>query len=224
MTGSRTARRRGWLTVALLCAVAPSAAACTTTTGKPPAQKPTAAGTKATATAPYCAGGAVRWSSVNRERRLTEVSPVVKVGKDDGWVTFHPGLVRNIVPQVSTSDDRVPAHQVLAALAKHLKWWDVEELAAPGEESADRRRHPVRTDSLGHAGRFVEAEGLQVVDASFTVTCPDGDVYGSVTTWFGNSGASLACGVNPRAKEAWVSEAYRLTCGPLSASKAGRTH
>ncbi|MEU4087347.1 hypothetical protein [Streptomyces aureus] len=224
MTGSGTARRRGWLTVTLLCAVAPSAVACTATTGKPPAQKTTAAGTKAGAAAPYCAGGAVRWSSVNRLRRLTEVSPVVKVGENDGWVTFHPGLVRNIVPQVSTSDDRVPAHQVLAALAKHLKWVDVEELAAPGEESADRRRHPVRTDSLGHAGRFVEAEGVQVVDASFTVTCPDGDVYGSVITWFGNSGASLACGVNPRTKEAWVNEAYRLTCGPLSASKAGRTH
>ncbi|MGW2788079.1 hypothetical protein ACWC3X_44200, partial [Streptomyces populi] len=130
-------------------------------------------------------------------------------------VTFHPGLVRNIVPQVTMSDARVSAHQVLVALAKRLKRWDAQELAAPGEESADRRRYPVKADFLGHAGRFVDAEAVQVIDASFTVTCPGRDVYGSVTTWFGDSGASLACGVNPRTKEAWVQEAYRLTCGPL---------
>ncbi|MFJ2732883.1 hypothetical protein [Streptomyces sp. NPDC087317] len=123
--------------------------------------------------------------------------------------------MRNIVPQVSTSDDRVSAHQVLAALAKHLKRWDVEELATPGKESADRQRYPAKADFLGHAGRFVDAEGVQVVDASFTVTCPDRDVYGSVTTWFGHTGASLACGVNPHTKEAWIQEAYQLTCGPL---------
>ncbi|MEU8836859.1 hypothetical protein [Streptomyces sp900116325] len=139
----------------------------------------------------------------------------MNVRESDGWVTFHLGLVRNIVPQVSTSDDRVSERQVLAALAKRLGWWDAEELAAPGEESADRPRSPVKVDSLGHAGRFVEAEGVQAVDASFTVACPGRDVYGSVTTWFANSSASLACGVNPHTKESWVQEAYRMTCGPL---------
>ncbi|MFD5574816.1 hypothetical protein [Streptomyces cadmiisoli] len=139
----------------------------------------------------------------------------MNIRKSDGWVTFHPRLVRNIVPQVSTSDDRVSAHQVLAALAKRLKWWDVEQLAAPREESAGRRRYPVKVDHLGHTGRFVQAEGVQVVDASFTMSCPGRDVYGSVTTWFGDVNASLACGVNPRTKEPWVQEAYRLTCGPL---------
>ncbi|MFF0205891.1 hypothetical protein [Streptomyces sp. NPDC005017] len=106
--------------------------------------------------------------------------------------------------------------QVLAALARYLKWWDVEELAAPGEESADRRRYPVKADSLGHAGRLGEAGAVQVVDASFTITCPGRDVYGSVTTWFGDRGASLACGVEPRTEEPWIQEAYRLACGSLS--------
>ncbi|MFE2538384.1 hypothetical protein [Streptomyces sp. NPDC059371] len=139
----------------------------------------------------------------------------MNVRESDGWVTFHPGLVRNIAPQVSTSDDRVSESQVLAALAKRLKR-DVEQLAAPGEESADRRRYPVRVDSHGHAGRFVEAEAVQAVDASFTVACPGRDVHGSVSTWFGGGSASLACGVNPHVKESWIQEAYRLTCGPLS--------
>jgi hypothetical protein len=157
----------------------------------------------------------VRWTSVHREIRLTEVSPVVRVGENDGRVTFHTGLVRNVVPRVDASGGSVSAHLVLEALAKHLESWDVDQLAAPGEESADRRRYPVKVDFLGHPGRFVEAEGVQVVDASFTVTCPGKDVYGSLTTWLGgHSGASLACGVVP-GKAPWVREAYRLTCGPL---------
>lgn len=201
--------------VALLCAVAASTSACTAAAEKPAARQTTEAENKATASTPSCAGGTFRWTSVHREWRLTEVSPVVEVRKSDDWVTFHPGLVRNIVPQVSMSDDRVSRHQALAALAKHLKWWDVEELATPGEESADRRRHPVKVDSLGHGGRFVQAEGVRVVDASFTVSCPGRDVYGSVTTWSGDVGASLACGVNPKTTEPWIQEAYRLTCGPL---------
>ncbi|MFJ5779026.1 hypothetical protein [Streptomyces sp. NPDC093094] len=206
---------------ALLCTVVPSAAACTAAAAKTTAKETTAketaeVETKATASTPSCADGAVRWTSVHRERRLTEVSPVVNVRKDDGRITFHLGPVRNIVPRVGTSDDRVSERQVLAALARHLKWWDVEQLAAPGEESADRRRHPVEVDSLGHAGRFVEAGGVQVVDASFTVTCPGRDVHGSVTTWFGDVSTSLACGVDPRTEEPWIQEAYRLACGPLS--------
>ncbi|MFD5638666.1 hypothetical protein ACFWJM_31590 [Streptomyces sp. NPDC127077] len=45
------------------------------------------------------------------------------------------------------------------------------------------------------------------------MTCPGHDVHGSVSTWFGGGGASLACGVTPRTKESWVQEAYRLPCG-----------
>jgi hypothetical protein len=173
------------------------------------------ANVSASASVPSCKSGTIRWSSVHREVRLAEVSPVVKVRKSDGAITFHPVLVRNVVPRVDTSDGSVPAHRVLAALAKHLKWWDAEELAAPGEESADRERSFDKIDFLGHGGRFVEAEGIQVVEASFTATCPGHDVYGSVTTWFGNYGDSVACGVDP-GDDAWVQEAYRLTCGRLS--------
>lgn len=215
MARSRATRRHGWATAALLCAVVPSAAACAAANEKPVAGKTIEAEAKPTASTPSCAGGALRWASVRREWRLTEVSPVVDVRQGDGRVTFHPGLVRNIVPEVSTSDDDVSARQVLVALAKHLRSWDVDQLAAPGEESADRRRSPVRIDSLGQAGRFVEAEAVQAVDASFTVSCPGRDVYGSVRTWMGDAGASLACGVDPDTKEPWIREAYLLTCGPL---------
>lgn len=74
---------------------------------------------------------------------------------------------------------------------------------------------PFKADALGHGGHFEEALGLQVIDASFTVSCPGHDAYGSVTTWLpSNSSASLACGVNP-GEMPWLQEAYQLTCGPL---------
>ncbi|MFJ3302404.1 hypothetical protein ACIPSA_04650 [Streptomyces sp. NPDC086549] len=209
-------RRHTWTVAVLLCGVVLATTGCTAASGKPRAKASAAVSASASAAPPSCESGAVRWSSVRREVRLTEVSPVVQVRKSDGWVTFHTGLVRNVVPRVDTSGGIVSAHHVLAALAKHLKWGDdAEGLAAPGEESADRELHPMKIDSLGHTGRLVVAEGIHVVDASFTVDCPGRDVYGSVTTWFGNSRASLACGVDP-GDEAWVREAYRLTCGRLS--------
>lgn len=197
------------------------AAGCTTTTEKKAGTQPSAkvsATAKATATGPACQGGTFRWTDVTREVRLTEVSPVVKVGRSDGRITFHPRLVRTIVARVDTSDTSVSAHRVLVALAKRLKWADAEGLAAPGETSADRVHHDPQVDFLGHPGRYVEAEGVNVVEASFTVTCSGGrDVYGRVITWLrGNSGASLACGVDP-GNHPWIKEAYRLTCDGATA-------
>ena len=201
-------RHLGIVLGALLLATA----GCTTTTVKKAADKPSA---KASATTPACPGGTFRWSGVTREERLTELSPVVTVKKGDrGSITFPVRLVRDIVPRIDTSDGSVSAHRVLAALAKQLKWWDAEELAAPGENSADREPAPARIGFLGHGGRFVDAKAVRVVEGSFTVACPGRTVYGSVTTWLnGHTDASLECGVDPRTDEAWIREAYRLTCG-----------
>ncbi|MFD8814996.1 hypothetical protein ACFV23_26790 [Streptomyces sp. NPDC059627] len=205
-------RRHIWLVLGTLVL---ASAGCTTTNAKTAqgaaATRPAA---EASATIPTCADGTFRWAGVTREARLTEVSPVVTVREGArGRVTFHPRLVRDIVPRVDTSDGSVSAHRVLAALARHLKMWDVGEYAAPGEDSADRDLPPLRMDPLGHGGRFVDAKSVRVVEGGFTVSCPGRDVYGSVTTWVkGNSDASLACGVEPGG-EAWVREAYRLACG-----------
>ncbi|MEU6197375.1 hypothetical protein [Streptomyces sp. NPDC047061] len=190
-------------------------AGCTTTTEKAAATSPsTSPSARASATAPACPGGTFRWAGVTREERLTELSPVVTVKEGDrGWITFHTRLVRNVVPRVDTSDGSVSAHRVMAALAKHLKLWEPYEYATPGEDSADRRPSPLRMGTRGHAGRYVDAKSVRVVQGSFTVACPGRDVYGSVTTWVGgNTDAGLTCGVDPRA-EAWVKEAYRLACG-----------
>ncbi|MEV6764123.1 hypothetical protein AB0N16_26485 [Streptomyces sp. NPDC051105] len=210
-------RRRSFLR--LLPAALVLAAGCTTTGTTDTAATDTAAtadpgpSAKASATAPSCPGGTFRWTGVTREVRLTAVSPVVKVDDGDrGWITFHTRLVRNIVPRVDTSDGSLSARRVLAALARHLKLWDLGEFAAPGEDSAHHERHAVRMNPLGHGARFVEAKGVTVIEGSFTVACPGRAVYGSVSTWAVDHGASLACGVDP-GDEAWVKEAYRLACG-----------
>ncbi|MFF3610466.1 hypothetical protein [Streptomyces sp. NPDC002580] len=154
-----------------------------------------------------------------RERRLTEVSPVVKVRKGDRREIEYPVVhVRTVGARVDTVADGPTDRRVVASLAGHLHLAP-GMLARPGQTSKGRPRDKIKTGTLGEPGRFVQANGVTVVNASFTVTCPgrDEDVYGSVTTWSGDSTAFLQCGVSP-GKEPWVEEAYRLTCGPLPLS------
>ncbi|MFG3011099.1 hypothetical protein ACGFZB_11665 [Streptomyces cinerochromogenes] len=163
---------------------------------------------------PSCGSGAFRWGAVRQETRLTGVSPVVEVGKDDGWTTFRNIPVRTVVASIRTNGVRVSQRRALASLEKRLGY-DTGDLMAPGEDTARRPRHPDRVDFDG-AGRFVTAEAVKVVDASFAVSCPDGTHYGTVTTWLNaDQGATLACGTDP-GEEAWVREAYQLACGPVS--------
>ncbi|MEW2509012.1 hypothetical protein [Streptomyces sp. NPDC046870] len=201
----RRGRAATGLAVLLLGAVACTAQQPRPTRAVPRAQ-PSAA--------PSCGSGAFRWGTVRQETRLTGVSPVVTLGKDDGWTTFRNEPVRTIVASVRTSGAEVPRRRVMASLARHLGY-DTSDLTAPGESTAHHPRHHDRIDFDG-AGRFVTAEAVKVVDASFAVRCPDGTHYGSVTTWLtGAQGASLSCGTDPGG-ETWVREAYRLACGPLS--------
>ncbi|MFF8727296.1 hypothetical protein ACF073_12505 [Streptomyces sp. NPDC015171] len=163
---------------------------------------------------PSCGSGALRWGAVRQRTQLTGLSPVVALGEDDGWTTFRDVPVRSVVARVRTSGTHLAQRRVLASLARHLGY-DTDDLTAPGEDTARHARPPERTRFHG-AGRFATAEAVRTVDASFTVTCPDGDHYGSVTTWLGPvHGDSLACGTDP-GKEPWLREAYRLACGPLT--------
>ncbi|MEU6600677.1 hypothetical protein [Streptomyces flaveolus] len=163
---------------------------------------------------PSCGSGTFRWGAVRQETRLTGVSPVVPLGKEDGWTTFHNVPVRTVVAWIRTNGVELSRRRAMASLARHLGY-DTSDLMAPGENTAHHPRHPDRIDFDG-AGRFVTAEAVKVVDASFAVSCPDGTHYGSVTTWLtGTQGASLSCGTDPGG-EAWVREAYQLACGPLS--------
>ncbi|MEU1012962.1 hypothetical protein [Streptomyces sp. NPDC005890] len=176
--------------------------------------EPRAASSVRPSASPSCASGTFRWGAVRQETRLTGVSPVVTVGKDDGWTTFRNVPVRTVVASIQTNGVELSQRRAMASLARHLGY-GTSDLMAPGENTAHHPRHPDRIDFDG-AGRFVTAEAVKVVDAGFAVGCPDGTHYGSVTTWLaGTQGASLSCDTDP-GKEAWVREAYQLACGPLS--------
>ncbi|MFD5635694.1 hypothetical protein ACFWJM_16365 [Streptomyces sp. NPDC127077] len=116
---------------------------------------------------------------------------------------------------METAAKGLSGRRVITSLADHLSLAPAM-LAMPGQTTVGRERDEMKTGTLGVPGRFVQANGVIVTEASFTVTCPgrDKDVYGSVTTWSGDSTGFLKCGVDP-GKEPWIEEAYRLTCGPL---------
>ncbi|MEU6590774.1 hypothetical protein ABZ923_16395 [Streptomyces sp. NPDC046881] len=201
---------RSGRTATVLAVLLLGAVACTA----PRPGGPRAASPVRSPASPSCPSGTFRWGAVRQETRLTGVSPVVTVGAYDGWTTFRNVPVRTIVASVRTNGVELSGQRTMASLARHLGY-DTSELMAPGESTARHPRHPDRIRSDG-AGRFVTAEAVKAVDASFAVTCPDGTHYGSVTTWLtGTRGDSLACGTDPGG-EAWVREAYRLACGPVS--------
>lgn len=164
------------------------------------------------ASVPACPGE-IRWGRVSQERTLIAVSRVVTVGKETGDVRLVPLRVRELEPRVETSGAGPSTERVLASLDKRLG--GAIPVARPGRSSATVEHTDV-ADYLGASGRFVSAWGVRAVEASFTADCDGTTVYGSVSTWYGDSGAALRCGLDPAEegdKEQWVAEAYTLACG-----------
>ncbi|KKD06552.1 hypothetical protein [Streptomyces sp. WM6386] len=160
-----------------------------------------------------CSDGEIRWAGVSEERRLIAVSRPVEVGEKDGKVRFSPVRVRELEPRVEMSGEGPSAGRLFASLGKRLGW-EADTLARPGRSSAVRERDDVADFEGG--GTFVFARAVRSVEASFTADCSGTPVYGSVSSWHGSSGASLACGVEPSvegADEPWIAEAYELGCG-----------
>ncbi|MFE9605386.1 hypothetical protein [Streptomyces hokutonensis] len=187
----------------LVCALVPVALGCTATTSA----------TATATTSASCARGALHWIRVTKETELLAVSPVVEVAKDGGKVRFAFSPVRSVNPAVEVNDASVSDGRVFAALARRLDV-DASFLRKP---SSQQPQAGSEVDFLGAAGRFVEARGAKVIRASFTVDCPAATpVHGSMTAYYGSSGASLKCGTDPGTaggKEAWIQEAYDMTCG-----------
>jgi len=195
----------------LACALVPLAVGCTATaaTSATATTSPTAIAT----TSASCARGALHWVRVSKETELLAVSPVVEVAKGAGKVRFTFSPVRSLTPAVEVNDASVSEGRVFAALARRL---DVDA-AFLRKPSSEQPQTGGEIDFLGVAGRFVEARGAHVVRASFTVDCSDATpAHGTVTGYYGSSGVSLRCGVDPGkegGKQAWIQEAYDMACG-----------
>ncbi len=171
------------------------------------------AATTRTAAGSACADGEIRWAGVSEERRLIAVSRPVEVGEKEGKVRFSPVRVRELEPRVEMSGEGPSAERLFASLAKRLGR-SADAMARPGKSSSAAERDDV-ADYDG-AGTFVSARSVRAVDAGFVADCSGKSVYGSVSTWYPGSGASLQCGVDPSGEggdEPWIAEAYALACG-----------
>ncbi|MEV7884591.1 hypothetical protein ACWD3I_01990 [Streptomyces sp. NPDC002817] len=166
-----------------------------------------------TAAASACADGEIRWAGVSQERRLIAVSRPVEVGEKDGEVRFSPVRVRELEPRVERSGHGPSAERLFGSLGRHLGL-DTDTLARLGRSSAAAERDDF--GDIDGSGAFVVARAVRSVEAGFTADCAGTPVYGSVSTWHGGFGASLACGVDPAGEggdERWIAEAYELACG-----------
>jgi len=203
---------RVW-SVVLVGALVSLVAGCTSGSGGRARAVASASATATATGSASCAGGALHWVRVTKETELLAVSPVVEVAKTDGKVRFAFSPVRSVTPAVEVNDASVSDGRVFAALARRLDV-DASFLRKP---SSEQQQAGSEIDFLGAAGRFVEARGARVVRASFTVDCPAViPVHGSVTGYYGSSGASLKCGVDPGkagGEASWIQEAYDMTCG-----------
>ncbi|MET8137502.1 hypothetical protein ABZV24_37305 [Streptomyces sp. NPDC005251] len=169
---------------------------------------------------PDCSKAAIRWGEVTVGRKLIAVSQLVTVedGRKPGWVELAPHHVRTVTSRIEAGGTGVPARRVLASLEKRLGY-DSPTFKRPGTSTSARleKEELGRVDFLGHPGRFVEAAGVGVVDASFALDCSGTNgatvtpVYGTLTSWYGNSGASMKCGIVPD-KGKWFREAYDMVC------------
>jgi hypothetical protein len=169
---------------------------------------------------PNCSQASIRWGQVAVSTKLIAVSQLVTVekGQKPGWVRLTRHHVRTVTFGIDAGGAVVPGRRLFASLEKRLGY-DLPTVGRRGTWTSGRFDKdglgPV--DYLGHPGRFVEAAGVGVVDASFVLDCAGTHgatgtpVYGTLTSWRGNSGASMRCGIVPD-KGKWFREAYDMVC------------
>lgn len=171
----------------------------------------------ASSASPSCSKASIRWGKVTVGTKLIAVSQLVTVedGQELGRVKLSPHHVRTVTSRIEASGGSVPTERVLASLEKRLGY-DSPTFRRPGKSTSARLEKDGlgSIDFLGRPGRFLVAAGVRVVEASFALDCSgsaDTPIYGSLTSWYGSSGASMKCGIVPE-KGKWFREAYDLVC------------
>ncbi|MFF3405975.1 hypothetical protein ACFYW8_07125 [Streptomyces sp. NPDC002742] len=174
----------------------------------------------ASSASPNCSKASIRWGKVTVGEKLIAVSQLVTVeeGQKRGWSEISPHHVRTVTSRIEAGGTGVPTRRIFVSLEKRLGY-DSPTFERPGTSTSARLEKDElgRVDYLGHPGRFVEAAAVGVVDASFALDCSGTHgatvtpVYGTLTAWYGNSGASMKCGIVPD-KGKWFREAYDMVC------------
>lgn len=169
---------------------------------------------------PECSKASIRWGKVTVGEKLIAVSQLVTVreGQKPGWSEFSPHHVRTVTSRIEAGGIGVPPRRIFASLEKRLGYGS-PTFRRPGSSTSARPEKDEfgRVDFLGRPGRYVEAAGVRVVDASFALDCSGTHgitgtpVYGTLTSWYGNSEASMECGIVPD-RTKWFREAYDMVC------------
>lgn len=170
----------------------------------------------ASSASPSCSKASIRWGKVTVGTKLIAVSQLVTVedGQELGRVKLAPPRADRDVPYRGERWQR--ADGARPRLLEKRLGYDSPTFRRPGKSTSARLEKDGlgSIDFLGHPGRFLVAAGVRVVEASFALDCSgsaDTPIHGSLTSWYGSSGASMKCGIVPE-KGKWFREAYDLVC------------
>ncbi|MFD7873643.1 hypothetical protein ACFV5G_05855 [Streptomyces sp. NPDC059766] len=170
---------------------------------------------------PRCEPDGYAWQSVKRRTVLVGLSDAEEIRiPAHGWARPpEPRLIRALAAQLSPEavDAGVRSGDALASLENRTS----ESLEPIGthlvlQDPAEHITSKMINDSdTARGGRFVEAVGVRLVTAHFSVTCTGRTgrtVRGTVTTWAkGRSYESLKCGIQEHLPQ-MAQEAERRAC------------
>ncbi|MFD3452020.1 hypothetical protein ACFWVC_07535 [Streptomyces sp. NPDC058691] len=207
------------MAVACVAALLTACTACTAQEQPPPH----AAGTRTSSsspspshTAPRCDGDSYVWRPVVQRRLLVAISDAkeIRIPAHGSASPPEPRLIRPLTAEISPTavEAGVDPADALAALEDQSQ----ESLEPIGtrfvlDDDAGTGKMINESDTT-ERGRFVEAEGVRLVTARFSVTCAGGTVRGTITTWGkGPIGVSVRCGIKEHLPEL-SREAERRAC------------
>ncbi len=155
--------------------------------------------------APECSGAELVLDDPTERRVLTAVAPAVTITSSSGGTLDAPlRPVRQYKAQV-VSRSEVPQERVYQALLERLGE------TAPSIPLGESAPHDVSgDDTISGPGRFVRYEGVEAVEATFTLSCGRHTAQGVVSTWLVLTSGILSC--DEPSSGAMAREAYAVGC------------
>ncbi|MFE0629882.1 hypothetical protein ACFW3D_23310 [Streptomyces sp. NPDC058864] len=168
--------------------------------------------------APKCAADSYVWQSVVERNVLVGISDAEEIEIPAHGSARPPEarLVRPLTAGISPASVQAGARPADALKSLEEKTSQglepVGTRLALSEDGARITSRMLNDDDTPARGRFVEAVGVRLVTAEFSVTCTGGTVRGTVTTWTrGRIHEHLKCGIKEQLP-AIGQEAQRRAC------------
>lgn len=167
-------------------------------------------------TAPRCKGDGYVWQPLVRRTVLVAISDAqqIEIPAHGAARPPEPRLIRPLTAGISTAavEAGVRPAEAMASLEERTSV-SLEPIGTRLvlDDQAVRSKMINESDTPDR-GRFVEAVGIRLVTAKFSVRCAGGSVRGTITTWEkGRSHVSVRCGIKEPLPE-FDREAERRAC------------